>query len=352
MTTSGETFRAEVAQHLQQFVAEHVAKLEVTDADVSDWFATLADFVSGGKRTRAELVLLGWRAGAGQDPAPIVSTGAAMEMLQACALIHDDLIDRSDVRRGHPSVHRRMASAHTNRRWLGDPELFGGAAAVLLGDLALCWSDELFSSTRLTEAALGRARPVFEVMKSELVAGQYLDILVQARGEADLDTALQVAEYKSGHYSVRRPLEIGARLATSDEAVILGCERYGDEVGVAFQLRDDILGVFGDPAVTGKPAGDDLREGKRTALVVQALELAAPRDAARLEQALGSDALSPDRIKELRHVIQDCGALDAVEAMIDDRVGVALDALAQAPIPEDVTRDLVAMATRLTSRAT
>ena len=196
---------------------------------------------------------------------------SALELVQASALIHDDLMDRSDTRRGEPAVHRRFEARHTAGGWRGGAAAFGDSVAVLLGDLALVWSDELLHASGVAPEDLARARPVFDEMRTEVTVGQYLDLLTQATGDTSVELAGKVARYKSAKYTVERPLLFGAALAGAPPELSAAYSAFGLPLGEAFQLRDDVLGVFGDPSETGKPAGDDLREGKRTALVALAL---------------------------------------------------------------------------------
>jgi geranylgeranyl diphosphate synthase type I len=205
-------------------------------------------------------------------------------------------MDGSDTRAGLPAVHRRFASLHRAEGWTGDPESFGTGAAILLGDLCLSWSDQMLATCGMPDGPLLAARGVFDEMRTELMGGQYLDLLEQARGGGSVERALRVARYKSAKYTIEKPLHLGAALAGAEQAVLDGYSGYGLPLGEAFQLRDDVLGVFGDPAETGKPAGDDLREGKRTALVALALERASAAQAAAVRRHLGDPHLTEDGV--------------------------------------------------------
>jgi len=188
----------------------------------------------------------------------------------------------------------------------------------------------------------------FDTTRSEVIAGQFLDVSVQARGASDVEQAMRVLRYKSAKYSIERPLHVGAALAGGSAEVLDALSRFGLPLGEAFQLRDDLLGVYGDPAVTGKPAGDDLTEGKRTVLVALALQHADPADAKRLDDALGR-SLSPDEVADLRRIIDGSGAHAEVERRIDVLTQESLAALADAPVTETartVLRDLAAAATQ------
>jgi geranylgeranyl diphosphate synthase type I len=281
----------------------------------------------------------------------VVAAVAALEFVQASALIHDDLMDRSDIRRGEPSVHRLFEARHARAGWHGEAAGFGDASAVLLGDLALVWSDELLHSCGLPLADLARARPVFDQMRTEVTVGQYLDVLTQATADTSLERAGKVARYKAAKYTVERPLLLGAALAGGGADVVAAYASFGLPIGEAFQLRDDVLGIFGDPAQTGKPAGDDLREGKRTYLVAAAFNALDGPGRAELDAGLGDQALDDAGVERLRAIIRDCGALAATEKRIDALGTEALTALEHAPIEDEARTVLHALAEAATRRS-
>src|SRR5690606_39108019 len=259
--------------------------------------------------------------------------------------IHDDLIDGSDLRRGAPAAHRRFAAEHRARGWRGDPAAFGAAAAILLGDLCLVWSDDMFRSGGLTPAAVERARPIFDQMRAEVTIGQYLDVVTQASADSSVTTAVTGARLKSGKYTVERPLQLGAALADAPASVLAAFAGYGLPLGEASQLRDDALGASGDPQLTGQPPADDLREGKRTFLVAAAYEAAGPHPRARLSARLGDPALDPAGVEELREIIVKTGALDRTEHRISDLTERAVAALDRVELTEAGREALTALAT-------
>jgi geranylgeranyl diphosphate synthase type I len=313
--------------------------------------ATEAFLLHGGKRLRPAFCYWGHRAAGAPDSEPIIRAAGSLELLQACALMHDDVIDRSDTRRGAPSVHRRFAAMHRAEEWRGDPESFGQAAAILLGDLALIWSDAMLTKSGFDAEALQRALPVWDAMRIEVMCGQYLDVVEQARGGGSVERALRVARLKSAKYTIERPLHLGAALGGGDGELMSALSDYGLPLGEAFQLRDDVLGVFGDPGVTGKPAGDDLREGKRTALVALALEGANDAQAQQLRSRLGDPDLDEDGVTILRDVILATGAADRVEVLISERLEGALAALAAAPVDGSARQALADLASAVSHRA-
>lgn len=324
------SFRAEVQATLDAFLAEQTDRLAPLGADAARLLTEARATVSGGKRFRAAFCHWGYGAVAGvptgDDARAVARAAASLELLHASALVHDDLMDASDTRRGRAATHRGFEAEHRADGWRGDPVQYGAAAAILLGDLLLSWSDELLRRCGLGWDRVGPALDVFDLCRSEVIAGQFLDVSVQARGRASVEQATTVLRYKSAKYSIERPVHIGAALAGAGPATIERLTAFGLPLGEAFQLRDDLLGVFGDPETTGKPAGDDLVEGKRTVLVALALKAASPDEAARLDTGLGT-ALDEDRIADLRAVIDGSGAREQVETRIDALARQAVDAL-------------------------
>jgi geranylgeranyl diphosphate synthase, type I len=314
--------RERVSAVLEEFLDRQAGTVHGVAPDCDPLLDVIRDLVRGGKRLRPAFCYWGWRAAGGADGPEIVRAAAALELFQAAALIHDDVMDGSDTRRGMPAVHRRFAALHTASGWRGGSEGFGTAGAVLAGDLCLVWSGELFHGCGLTPHALARAREPFDRMRTELMAGQYLDMLEQVVAEQppdeQVERARRVIRFKSAKYSVQEPLLIGAALAGAPTPVLDGFAELGLLLGEAFQLRDDILGVFGDPELTGKPAGDDLREGKRTVLVALARATADPAQTALLTRGVGDPELDAEGVARLRDVIVATGALTTVESLIDD----------------------------------
>ncbi len=319
----------------------------------------LAAFVlGGGKRIRPTFAWWGWRGAGGDEESPeadaVLRATAALELIQACALVHDDLIDASATRRGRPTVHVTFAKRHATAGWSGRPARFGAAAAVLLGDLALAWADDLFRASGLSPIALERATEPWQQMRMEVLGGQFLDVLHQATGDLSAKAALQIDRYKTAAYTVERPLHLGAAIAGAPPDLIAAYRRFGAEIGVAFQLRDDLLGVFGDPAVTGKPAGDDLREGKRTLLVALAVERAERRgDSAAREavvRAVGDPRLDEAGVARMRTLFSELGAVQAVEQRIAALTGSALDCLSAARVAEPAASRLAELAVTATRR--
>jgi geranylgeranyl diphosphate synthase type I len=347
--TDREDLRQRVSKAVEAFLARQRPRLDAISEDLAPVADALESFLlDGGKRLRPAFAYWGWRGAGGVDSDAIVAAAAALEWLQASALIHDDVMDASDTRRGRPAVHRRFGSLHRGEGWRGSPESFGTAAAILLGDFALIWADEMLNTSGLPADALLRAQPVYDEMRTELMAGQYLDLLEQAMGGQSVERAMTVARYKAAKYTIERPLHLGAALAGADDGLRTAYSRYGLPLGEAFQLRDDVLGVFGDPAQTGKPAGDDLREGKRTVLVAKTFARAAPGQAVTLRRHLGDPALTEEGVAELREIITVTGALAETEEVITALTERALAALAVDgldPVAREVLHELAVAAT-------
>jgi len=359
-----------VNERLEEFLSDRASILRSIAPDLDPLSGFSKRFLSGGKRFRAQFCHLGWQAvrgpaGERSDAGPVaeryavVSASAALEVFHAAALVHDDLIDNSDTRRGAPSAHRVFEAQHHGAGWAGSAPDYGRATAILLGDLLLGWSDELLDDglEALTDASAARAaRLEFNRMRTEVTVGQYLDILEErawlAMPDADQRTrAERVVVFKSAKYSIEAPLLIGGAIAGATPAELDALRAFGLPLGIAFQLRDDLLGVYGDPSVTGKPAGDDLREGKRTVLVAIARErLPSPqRDV--LDELLGDPALDDEQVRVLQHSLQDCGAVDEVERIIATRTEEATRALESAAFDRDASVALADLAEAVTRRA-
>ncbi|MFF2195884.1 polyprenyl synthetase family protein [Streptomyces sp. NPDC058157] len=307
--------------------------------------SALRDFLAaGGKRLRPVLCVYGWRAaGAATCPDPVIQVAAALEMFHAFALIHDDLMDHTDTRRGRPTVHRVLATHHARRGRRAAEEL-GAGGALLIGDLALTWSDELLHTAGLAPEHLGALFPPLDQMRTEVMCGQYLDLTSTGQPSTDVEHALRIARYKTAKYTIERPLLIGATLAGADEDLLSKLSAFALPLGEAFQLRDDLLGAFGLPAQTGKPALDDLSEGKHTALVAIALKSADAIQARVLRSLYGNDQLDEQGAATLREVLKATGAEQAVEDMIRARHEQALAALGDTPIPRPVRDRLEVLA--------
>jgi geranylgeranyl diphosphate synthase type I len=343
-----EDLRRRVSAALDGFLDRQDARLASVAHEVGELGLALRDLLSGGKRLRPAFGYWAWRGAGMPDDDRVVTAAAALELFQASAIVHDDVMDRSDIRRGQPAVHRRFGALHGAAGWHSDRDAFGTGAAILVGDLCLSWSDEMFFGSRLAPERLARARPIFDEMRTELMGGQYLDLLEQALGGGSVARARRVIQYKSARYSVLRPLQLGAALAGARRELREAYDAYGLPLGEAFQLRDDVLGVFGDPAETGKPAGDDLREGKRTVLVALAVQHGSGAQARVIDRHLGDPALDLAGVAALREVLVETGALAAVERMIAAGTEQALDALDTvevAPPADRVLRELAVAAT-------
>ncbi|WP_395170188.1 polyprenyl synthetase family protein [Corynebacterium sp. PCR 32] len=314
--------------------------------------------MTGGKRIRPTFAWLGW-VGAKQltfeesvvhpDAHAVMHAVSSLELLQSCALIHDDIIDSSATRRGMPTVHEQFKLLHSAQAWHGHGESYGHSVAILIGDLALSWADDMFVEAGLSADQRDRAWLPWREMRTEVVCGQIMDVTAEAQADGSLLTADRVNRYKTAAYTVERPLHIGAALAGASEKTVTALRTFGRDLGVAFQLRDDELGVFGDPEVTGKPSGDDLREGKRTTLLALALENTSESDRAELESGLGRP-LTEVEVDRLRGIIRKSGAYEQVQARIDDLVSSAVGSLAHADLSEDAKRALTTMAKTSTER--
>lgn len=319
---------------LQNYLAQQHQRVAGIAAEALDLIENIAALSQGGKRLRPLFAWYGWQIAGGQArTTQIQELGMSLELFQAAALIHDDILDRSDTRRGQPSAHRRFEQLHRSRQWDQEAEHFGISGAILAGDLSLALCEEVFAQLTLqlscqNVSAAASARHVFDDMRFEVMTGQYLDVREESAGryhspQLALERAMTILQYKSAKYSVERPLMLGAAAAGASAELLAELSALALPLGEAFQLRDDQLGVFGDPAVTGKPAGDDLREGKRTALIAYARAGADAQQSQLIDDLLGEPAMTEQQVAEFQQVIQSTGAANKVEQLITEKAEAA-----------------------------
>lgn len=348
-----DAWRSDVRRAVLRRVAEFVAERCATDlagAGVEIAGDVLLNFLSGGKCLRSTFMYLGWLGGALPSDAAL-SAAASLELLHAFALVQDDVMDGSASRRGRPAAHIQLAGWHRDRGLSGPAAKFGESAAILLGDLCLIWAEQMLRESGLDRRALRDAWPRYDAMRIELAVGQFADLAGDVRDLPPLEAVLDVARRKSGNYTVRRPLEIGAAMAGCDDHTLSQLGRYGTAVGEAFQLRDDVLGVFGSTSTTGKPSGGDLIERKPTSLIMAAQQLADAPTRGQLAELMHSDELDDDAVQRWRALIAETGAVERIEQMITERVASARNELSHITIDDSVRSALMNMATVCTERA-
>ena len=359
-----------IETELAAMLGRRLAELDFLGADVAAFDDVLGGLVRGpGKRLRPAFVYWGYRAAGGAPTGPdacaALRVGCAVEFLHACALICDDLMDDSAVRRWEPAAHIRLAGPDGRHGWPGPRPGFGRAAALVLGLQAFAWADAALCDAGLRPERLATVLRLFTTLRTEVIGGQYLDLVHAQRGLArpaarpagavlpvagQIGTAEQIIRYKSAKYTVERPLQLGAAVTGAGEESFLS--GYGLPLGEAFQLRDDVLGVFGDPGATGKPAGEDIREGKQTLMLVLARQMAGPAEQRVIETVPGNPAATDADIAEVRAALAGCGALDAVERRITSLARQARTALeTEAGIPDDARAALLQLAGQATRRA-
>jgi geranylgeranyl diphosphate synthase, type I len=341
--------RTAVLDSVDDFVADRCVD-DLRGAGVDVAADVLVGFVGSGKCLRSTFMFLGWLCGAEPSHAAL-RAAASLELLHAFALLQDDVMDGSPLRRGQASAHVQFAGWHRDRGLSGSPERFGESAAVLLGDLCLVWAEQMLRDSGLNHTALNRAWPRYDAMRSELAVGQFADLVNDVGGLPTLDQVLEVARRKSGNYTVRRPLEIGAAMAGCGDRQLIRLGRYGDAVGEAFQLRDDLLGIFGSPEITGKPAGADLTEHKATSIVVAAHHMADPTLRRQLTELMSNPQLDEADVERWRGLITATGAVQKIEEMIADRLRRAAGWVDESRLDDAVRSALLNMASVCTKRA-
>lgn len=352
--TAPEAVRTAVDARLLAFLDSAAAGLREVSPVADRLMEPLRAFASGGKRVRAMLTWWGHELAGGAPGEAIASAAGAVELLHAAALVHDDVIDASETRRGAPAVHARFRQEHASGGWDGDPALYGTSAAIIAGDLCLALSEELFGTTGLPVTA--EVRAAHDALRRDVMLGQFLDIDLEAQPVPRAELAARASEvltHKTALYTVVQPLALGAALAGAGPALLRALRAYGLPVGRAFQMRDDMLGVFGEPETTGKPAGDDLVQGKKTLLVAAVLERAEPAEADWFESRLGAPGLTPAELAEMTALITACGAAAEIEARIEEERAAAetgLAALRELGVAPESLRALGEFADRLTHR--
>lgn len=347
------------------FARQHTALYDVSP-DSLGLLQSIRELSMGGKRLRALLSYWGWRGGGGRSileqhqPLEIVRVGVALELFQSAALIHDDIIDRSDTRRGAPSIHKKFEAQHRQHNWRGNTFNYGLASAIIAGDLCLSWSEMMFAQAGSSALAGSAAREIFDTMRTEVMAGQYLDVFSEVIDSEDYDAALtrahNVIRFKAAKYSCEHPLTLGGALALNAPAGSLqplldAYRAFGLPLGEGFQLRDDQLGVFGEPNLTGKPAGDDIREGKRTVLVALTEKNSDTVGRNLLETALGNQNLTEQQVHTIRELMVNSGAVTHLEDLIARKSQAVQAALATMPVPSQVQDALESIAAQALHRS-
>ncbi len=339
--TSLRSIADRVEARLDELLSAEHDRWSTFDADLAQPIDEIRRLVlSGGKRLRPAFCHWGYvAAGGGTEDQLDVDAGAAFELMHAFALFHDDVMDDAATRRGQPTTHTVAAAEHAANRWAGESRRFGEGVAILVGDLAFVYADVLL------EAAPPEAMRIWNELRIELNIGQYLDIVGSVQGIRDVDKAERICRYKSGKYTIERPLHLGALLAAPScgDRLLASLSAYGLPLGDAFQMRDDVMGAFGDADVTGKPVGGDLREGKPTPLLARAVRSATPAQRAILD-LVGRPAMDDATVADIQQTIIDTGALDELERHIADLAASAVASLDTAPIADLAKAELASLA--------
>jgi geranylgeranyl diphosphate synthase type I len=345
-----DSVRAQAASAVDDFVSGRCAELfdGVPDAEVLE--RVVVAYVRRGKYFRSSVLLAGWLT-VPDSPASVsaevaVRAAASMELLHCFALLQDDVMDGSPLRRGVPAAHVEFARWHADTGLLGSSPRFGESAATLAGDLCLVWADQLLRTSGMGGAALARVLPRYDRLRSELAVGQFRDLVNEARREPALSAVRSVAQAKSGNYTIRGPLELGADMAGAPPAVLADLGRFGEAIGEAFQLRDDLLGLFGAPEVTGKPVGEDLYARKATYVLVLARDLAGPAARRELARLTARAELTAADVARCLEIITETGARAHTERYIADRLATGLAAIEHTYMPGEA-RDRLGQLARL-----
>ncbi|SDQ16306.1 geranylgeranyl diphosphate synthase, type I [Actinopolyspora saharensis] len=343
-------FHDQVRTELLAFLSTRATEIAGQATEAGELVDVVTRFLQDGKYLRPTFAYLGWLSRAEESTAAL-RAAASLELLHAFGLIQDDVMDKSTLRRGRATVHRTLAASHADATSTSTERRFGESAAILLADLCLIWAERMLRTSGMDSQALERARSCYDDMRQELAVGQYLDLLNTERERCELPDVLRIARLKSARYTITKPLLLGAYLAGDDHKLRRVLGQYGDSIGEAFQMRDDLLGIFGEPAVTGKPAGDDLRNEKITTVVAVALDRAGPRQHRELRHLLDGDTTSTRGQDSIRDLLTETGAVEQIETMIGERVQYGRQALQHAELPERVRTELDRMALTCVDRS-
>jgi len=329
-------FRGKLETQLQAWLTEKEQAAAGESQASRELTGVLTRFVArDGKRIRPALLYYTYAACGGKSDDKVLPMAMAVELLHTYLLIHDDIMDHAEVRRGEPAAHVIFADLHRSRGWRGDSRHFGESVGILVGDLAQSYALELYSSVDLAPEVAGEFQQCFSAMCQEVVLGQFLEMTAGYRENLEEDELLRVLRMKSGRYSVERPVQLGALLARAPEATRQALNTYGLKVGEAFQLQDDLLGMFGDAETVGKPVGGDLVEGKFTLLIHHALRNLSEGESRVLSAALGNPALQGAEVAKVQRMIEASGARARVDAMVEGRLREAREALADLELVQE-----------------
>lgn len=334
-----DLLRDRIDTALDAFMAEETELLLELGGELEPFLTLARRSVQGGKRMRAAFCYWGWRATGQPDTDSMIRAAAAMELVHAAAIVHDDIIDDSATRRGSLSAHVALGALVKDRRYAS---IHATGLAILVGDLLMTWAGQLFLSSGLPRAYLSRARSLWFELARELVAGECLEIL-STHGLPRMDRALEIIRLKTAKYTIERPLHIGGVLGGAPSRLLSAFTDYGIPLGEAFQLRDDLIGVFGDPAHTGKSNLDDLRGAKPTALLAATFSAADETERKELDRLLGRPDLDHDALGTVRQIMERTGARRRIETMIEERADRARAAIASPLLPPDASTALARM---------
>ena len=306
-------YSEKIDDFLDEFFLDKVSEAKKIDPLAVDVVKTLSFYIKGGKKVRGGLTYLGYKIAGGKDDKSIVPVSAAVEIMHSAFLIHDDLINSDKMRRGKPTVHEIYAEGHSGH--------YGGSIALMIGDLGIFFANQIISSSKFPSQRINQAISKFQELLIKTGYGQILDIAYDFKKNISWEEIEKVRVYKTAYYTFIMPLQVGATLAGAKKVTFSAMKKYGVPTGIAFQLRDDILGIFGKAEITGKSTLGDITDGKRTFLFVKALELAGESDASFLKKYYGSKKLDAEKINKIKKIIEISGALDYSEKLCRKLVG-------------------------------
>lgn len=345
-------FQVQFQKVLQRYLTEKKRQTREMLPQSQALVGAVANFIgSPGKRLRPAFMVYGYRAAGGRENERILGASIALELLHSFALIHDDIMDRSPLRRGAPAVHEQFSREHRQKNWKGDAGHYGTSQAILAGDLALSWADDILHQSGFPQKLLEHAIERYALMKTELILGQYLDLLYANTGRQLTKPEIELIQtYKSSRYTIGHPLLLGAILAGAEEGLQKTLSRYAIPLGRAFQIHDDILGTFGSLKEVGKPTNSDIREGKQTILFYLARQRANPTEGQVLEAVLGNPRATSNEVQQVKEIILKTGALQEAREQAATLTRQARRALQGTDLEEKVREFLAAVTDYLVKR--
>jgi len=325
-----DNYKRLVEKELDLFFKDKLEKADKIDPSSKQMIELLKEFtLRGGKRLRAALVYYGYRCFSNKNLKEIIKASVTMELIQSYLLIHDDIIDNDDLRRNGPTLHISYKNIAKRKYKKIDSNHFGLSMAILAGDICAAFANEIMAKLKIKEKNKIQALNVLNHSLHHVIYGQVLDVLSELRIITNKDIE-KIHRLKTATYTIESPLHIGALLAGAKQKHLKTLSNYAIPLGKAFQIKDDILGMFGEKEKVGKPVGSDIKEGKKNLLILKALESATPAQRQAIEEALGNQDLTKNQLNQVRAIVIKTGSLSYSQNLAKNLVKKAKSAIKSA----------------------